>query len=168
LPASQAKPETAKEADLKTVVSASREGKYLVFRIGSEKYGIPIMDVREIIGMIPITPTIKAPPHVKGMINLRGKVIPVIDLRLKLNLPPLAYTERTCIIIVEIAGVGGSQPMGVVVDSVNEVSTIVEEMIQDTPQFGTTVDTSCITGIAQINNAVAILLDIEHVLSTAA
>jgi chemotaxis signal transduction protein/CheY-like chemotaxis protein len=168
LTVSSAKPGIAKETELKTMACASREGKYLVFRIGVEKYGIPIMDVREIIGMIPITPTIRVPQHVKGMINLRDKIIPIIDLRLKLNLPPLEYTARTCIIIVEIAGVGGSQPIGVVVDSVNEVSTISEEMIQDTPQFGTTVDTSCIMGIARINNAVAILLDIEHVLSTAA
>jgi chemotaxis signal transduction protein/CheY-like chemotaxis protein/ABC-type nitrate/sulfonate/bicarbonate transport system substrate-binding protein len=159
---------TTQEASLKTMVCVTREGKYLVFRIGAEKYGIPIMDVREIIGMVPITPTIKAPRYVKGMINLRGKIIPIIDFRLKLNLPPLEYTARTCIIVVEIAAAGGSQPMGVVVDSVNEVSNISEEMIQDTPQFGTMVNTSCIKGIAQINNGVAILLDIEQVLSTAA
>jgi purine-binding chemotaxis protein CheW len=153
---------------LKSMVAATREGKYLVFKVGAERYGLPIMDVREIIGMMPITPMIKAPAYVKGMINLRGNVIPVMDLRLKFNITQLEYNERTCIIVVEIAAVGGSQPMGIVVDAVQEVSDIPEKAIQDTPEFGTSFDTSYITGIAKLPGGVAILLDIEHVLTAAA
>jgi purine-binding chemotaxis protein CheW len=148
---------------LRTTVTATREGKYLVFKLGEERYGIPIMDVLEIIGLLPITSMAKAPPHVKGIINLRGKVIPVIDLRLKFNMPAIPYNERTCIVIVEIAGLDGSQPTGIIVDAVHEVSDVAEDIIQDTPEFNVDVRVECITGIAKLTGGVTLLLDIERV-----
>jgi chemotaxis signal transduction protein/DNA-binding NarL/FixJ family response regulator/ABC-type nitrate/sulfonate/bicarbonate transport system substrate-binding protein len=168
LPAAQAIARNAEAAMLQTTVVAAREGKYLVFKLDAERYGLPIMDVREIIGMIPITPMVLAPRHVKGMVNLRGNIIPIVDLRLRFNLPGREYNERTCIIVVEIAAVGGSQPTGIVVDSVSEVAEIAENVIQDAPEFGSAVDATYIIGMARLSSGVAILLDIEQVLTTSA
>ena len=113
-----------------------REGKYLTFSLAGEEYGIGILKVREIIGMMPITPVPETPQFVKGVINLRGKVIPVIDLRLRFGLTEIDYTERTCIIVVEIQGEAAALPMGIVVDAVSEVLNIRGEDIEDTPAFG--------------------------------
>lgn len=151
--------------DMAGSVSA-REGKYLTFGIANERYGIGILDVREIIGMVPIRSMPRMPVHIKGAINLRGKVIPVIDMRLKFGIEPVEYTDRTCIIVVEISGISGSIMIGIVVDKVLEVSEIKEEEIQDSPQFiGSTV-TDLILGIAKKGGNVTILLDIDRVLHT--
>jgi len=152
-----------KEAGLAT---DSREGKYLTFTLDQEEYGIGITKVKEIIGMIAITPVPQTPHFVKGVINLRGKVIPVIDLRLKFGLEPMAYNERTCIIVVEISGAGENIPMGIVVDSVSEVLNIKEDDIEDTPSFGTHLETSYILGMAKTGGGVKILLDIDKVLTS--
>ena len=101
-----------------------REGKYLTFSLSEEEYGIAILKVKEIIGIMPVTPVPKIPHHVKGVINLRGKVIPVVDLRLKFGMPEAEYTEHTCIIVVEISQGQGFEQMGIVVDSVSEVRSI--------------------------------------------
>ncbi len=144
----------------------SREGKYLTFTLDQEEYGIGITKVKEIIGMIAITPVPQTPHFVKGVINLRGKVIPVIDLRLKFGLEPMEYNERTCIIVVEISGAGKKIPMGIVVDSVSEVLNIKANDVEDTPNFGSRLETSYILGMAKTGDGVKILLDIDKVLTS--
>jgi purine-binding chemotaxis protein CheW len=148
-----------------TKVMAEREGKYLTFSLAGEEYGIGILKVKEIIGMMPITTVPRTPDFIKGVINLRGKVIPVVDLRLKFGMEKMAYAERTCIIVVEIKGKGGAVLIGIVVDAVSEVLNIKGNDIEDTPTFGTRVDTDYILGMAKVNGGVKILLDIDKVLS---
>ncbi len=145
-----------------TAEEAAREGKYLTFVLADEEYGLGILKVREIIGMLPVTSVPQTPPFVKGVINLRGKVIPVVDLRLKFGMPEAAYTDRTSIIVVDA---GASVQIGIVVDHVSEVVNIKGEDIQDPPQFGATVDTAFILGMAKSNGGVKILLDIDRVLT---
>ncbi|PKN62150.1 MAG: response regulator receiver protein [Deltaproteobacteria bacterium HGW-Deltaproteobacteria-15] len=140
------------------------EGKYLTFGIASERYGISILDVREIIGMIPIRPVPHLPEFMKGVVNLRGKVIPVLDMRMKFAMEPIDYTDRTCIIVVEISGVKGSTFMGIVVDRVLEVSDIKSADIQECPNFGSEVNTEYILGIAKKADEVTILLEIDRIL----
>jgi purine-binding chemotaxis protein CheW len=142
-----------------------REGKYLTFSLANEEYGIGILKIKEIIGMMPITTVPQTPSFVKGVINLRGKVIPVIDLRLRFDMEGIDYTERTCIIVVEILGKTGTVLIGIVVDSVSEVLNIKEEDIEDTPAFGTRLDTEFIMGMAKLDGGVKILLDIDRVLN---
>jgi purine-binding chemotaxis protein CheW len=144
--------------------AANREGKYLTFSLAGEEYGIGILKIREIIGMLPITAVPETPHFVKGVINLRGKVIPVIDLRLRFGMNEINYTERTCIIVVEIRNSGGVVPMGIVVDSVSEVLNIKSEDIEDAPSFGTSLNTEYILGMAKMGKGVKILLDINKVL----
>ena len=144
---------------------ADREGKYLTFALADEEYGIGILKIKEIIGMMPITTVPQTPEFVKGVINLRGKVIPVADLRLMFGMEEIKYTERTCIIVVDIMGASGSVMMGVVVDSVSEVLNISGEDVEDTPTFGTKLDTEYISGMAKIEGGVKILLDIDRVLN---
>jgi purine-binding chemotaxis protein CheW len=141
-----------------------REGKYLTFSLAGEEYGIGILKVKEIIGMMPITTVPRTPPFVKGVINLRGKVIPVVDLRLKFEMEEMGYSERTCIIVVEITGQGGSVLIGIVVDAVSEVLNIKGTDIEETPAFGAKLDTEYILGMAKMNGGVKILLDIDRVL----
>jgi len=144
---------------------ADREGKYLTFTLADEEYGISILKIREIIGMMPITSVPQTPEFVKGVINLRGKVIPVTDLRLKFEMSSEDYTDRTCIIVVEIRSKAGTIIIGVVVDSVSEVLNIKGDDIEDTPIFGTRLDTQYILGMAKTEGGVKILLDIDLVLS---
>lgn len=143
-----------------------REGKYLTFSLGDEEYGIGILKVKEIIGVMKITPVPQTPDFVKGVINLRGKVIPVIDLRLRFGMVEAEYTDRTCIVVVEINGSTGKLHIGVVVDSVSEVLNIKGSDIEDTPSFGTTLNTEYILGMAKTGGGVKILLDINCVLSS--
>jgi purine-binding chemotaxis protein CheW len=143
---------------------SEKEGKYLTFTLAGEEYGIGILKVKEIIGMMNITMVPQTPLYVKGVINLRGKVIPVIDLRLKFNIEAMEYTERTCIIVVEIARSSESILIGIVVDSVSEVLNIKTTEIEDTPNFGGELNTDYILGMAKIGGGVKILLDIDKVL----
>ena len=145
---------------------AEREGKYLTFTLAEEEYGIGILKIKEIIGMMPITTVPQTPEFVKGVINLRGKVIPVIDLRLRFGMGEIDYTERTCIIVVEIDGQVGTVLIGIVVDSVSEVLNVKGDDIEDTPTFGTKLDTEYILGMAKMEGGVKILLDIDRVLNT--
>ena len=142
-----------------------REGKYLTFTLAGEEYGIGILKIREIIGMMPITSVPQAPAFVKGVINLRGKVIPVIDLRLRFGMPAMDYTERTCIIVVEIDLQDTALNIGIVVDSVSEVLNIAGSNIENAPMFGTQLNTNYILGMAKIEGGVKILLDIDKVLT---
>jgi purine-binding chemotaxis protein CheW len=145
---------------------ADKEGKYLTFYLANEEYGIGILKIKEIIGMMPITSVPQTPEFVKGVINLRGKVIPVMDLRLRFGMEAIDYTDRTCIIVVEIAGQNGTVQMGIVVDSVSEVLNIKDEDIEDTPAFGTELNTDYILSMAKVEGGVKILLDIDKVLSS--
>jgi len=142
-----------------------REGKYLTFALAGEEYGIGILKVKEIIGLMSITSVPNVPAYVKGVINLRGKVIPVIDLRLKFGMAAAASTDRTCIVVVEIESRGGKISMGVMVDSVSEVLNIRAADIEDTPSFGAKPETACILGMAKAAHNVKILLDIDKVLN---
>ena len=156
---------TAKTMDQAVRVMTSREGKYLTFCLAGEEYGIGILKVKEIIGMMTVTSVPQTPGYVKGVINLRGKVIPVIDLRLKFGMESIGYTDRTCIIVVDIRGGNREIQMGIVVDSVSEVLNIKPGEIEDTPTFGTRLDTDYILGMAKMAGGVKILLDIDRVLS---
>ena len=118
-----------------------KEGKYLTFTLAKEEYGIGILKIKEIIGMMPITSVPQTPEFVKGVINLRGKVIPVMDLRLRFEKDSVDYTERTCIIVVEIAAQAGTVQIGIVVDAVSEVLNIKGEDIEETPTFGVKLNT---------------------------
>ncbi len=143
---------------------ANREGKYLTFSLAAEEYGIGILKVKEIIGMMPITTVPRTPGFVKGVINLRGKVIPVVDLRLKFGMEEIPYNERTCIIVMEIEGPSGGFSVGGVVDSVSEVLNIKGSDMEEAPNFGTKLDTDYILSMAKTNGALKILLDIDKVL----
>ncbi len=144
----------------------NKEGKYLTFSLGGEEYGLEILKVKEIIGIMNITSVPQTPRYVKGVINLRGKVIPVIDLRLKFGMEILEYNERTCIIVVDIAARTSHKIiMGIVVDSVSEVLNIKGEEIEDTPTFGVKLNTDYILGMAKVKGNVKILLDIDKVLT---
>ncbi|HEX2957019.1 MAG TPA: chemotaxis protein CheW [Chitinispirillaceae bacterium] len=146
-------------------VMSDMEGKYLTFTLAGEEYGISILKVKEIIGMMAITTVPQTPLYVKGVINLRGKVIPVVDLRRKFGMDSMEYTERTCIIVVEIAGAARTIPMGIVVDSVSEVLNIKSGDIEETPSFGNRLDTDYILGMAKVGGSVKILLDIDRVMN---
>ena len=142
-----------------------RENKYLTFTLANEDYGIGILKIKEIIGMMKITPVPRTPAFIKGVINLRGKVIPVTDLRLRFGMPETSYTERTCIIVVEIESQTGLLLMGIVVDSVSEVLSIKSESIDAAPSLGAKVDASYILGMAKTEGGVKILLDIDRILN---
>ncbi len=141
-------------------------GKYLTFSLADEEYGIGILKVKEIIGMMPITSVPRTPQFVKGVINLRGKVIPIVDLRAKFGMESIPYTERTCIIVVEIDSNDATVLIGIVVDAVSEVLNIHGDDIEDTPAFGTHLDTQYIMGMAKMEGGVKILLNIDQVLSS--
>lgn len=146
--------------------SGPKEGKYLSLFLGGREFAIGIVKVREIIGMIQITPVPQTPDYVRGVINLRGKVIPVVDLRLRFDMDRIDYTDRTCIVVVEIALKSGKVNVGLVVDSVSEVITIRSADIEDTPSLGTAVSTEYILGMAKVPGSVRILLDIDMVINT--
>ena len=158
--------ELAETMDKAVKVMAEREGKYLTFTLAGEEYGIGILKIKEIIGMMPITSVPRTPAFVKGVINLRGKVIPVMDLRLRFGMEELEYNERTCIIVVEMEGQAGTALIGIVVDSVSEVLNIKGDDIEDTPTFGAKLNTEYILGMAKMEGGVKILLDIDQVLSS--
>jgi purine-binding chemotaxis protein CheW len=143
----------------------ARAGKYLVFQLGREEFGIRVVKVREIMGVQDITAVPQTPAHLKGVINLRGKVVPVVDLRLKFGMPETEYTQRTCIIVVHVQRETNSMLMGVVVDGVAEVLNLAAGDIEDTPDFGQGVATPYLLGMAKIKGKVKILLEIDQVLT---
>jgi len=160
----KAQEKTKRDLKIKSLnTSSSREGKYLVFQLADERYGVSVMDVREIIQMRKITALPNMPAFFKGTINLRDKVIPVTDLRLTLGMKPIEYDDRTCIIVLEMAGATGSTIVGVTMDAALEVLDIQEDKIQDTPRFGEKVNTNFITGLARVNNKTTTLLDIDKI-----
>ncbi len=136
-------------------------GKYLTFQLSNEEYGVEILKVREIIGVMDITAVPQMPIYMKGVINLRGKVIPVVDLRLKFGLPEAEHTEETCIIVVDVG-----KEVGIIVDTVSEVLDVINENIEPAPAMGGSVDTAFILGMGKVGEDVKILLDIDRVLTT--
>jgi len=157
---------TAPPATALALKSDERAGKYLTFMIGKEEFGVAVLKVREIMGIQDITAVPQTPNYLKGVINLRGKVIPVIDLRLKFGLPSIEFTQRTCIIVVQVNSGSILLLMGIVVDEVSEVMTMAPGDIEDTPDFGASVATTYILGMAKIKGKVKILLDINEVLTS--
>ncbi|MGM0454366.1 MAG: chemotaxis protein CheW [Thermodesulfobacteriota bacterium] len=144
---------------------AELAGKYLTFNLGDEGYGLEILKVQEIIGMQEITKIPRTPAYVKGVINLRGKVIPVIDLRSKFDMAEQELTRKTCIIVVQVQRHDNALIMGIIVDEVSEVLNISADQIESAPSLGSRVDTHFILGMAKTESAVKILLDIDKVLS---
>lgn len=147
--------------------AACRAGKYLTFKLGAEEYGVEILKVQEIIKMMDITRVPRVQSFVRGVINLRGKVIPVIDLRLKFGMESRDTTDKTCVIVLQVQHHQGVITMGAIVDEVSEVLDIAGEQIEPSPDFGMEVDTAFILGIGKIGKMVVLLLDIDKVLSTA-
>ena len=147
-----------------TVVDA-KTNKHLTFCLGDEEYGLDILKVQEIIGIMSITRVPRTPKSVRGVINLRGKVIPVVDLREKFELGFVEDTDRTCIVVVQVAGNSGPTTMGVVVDEVSEVLDIADNEVEETPEFGGEVEAEFVQGIGKVDDRVVMLLDIDRVLS---
>lgn len=142
----------------------ARPGKYLTFSVADEIYGVPVLTVREIIRLCPITPVAHMPPHVRGVINLRGRVIPLVDLRLRFGLPAAQDHDRTCIIVAQVAAAaGGTRPFAIVVDGVDEVIGLTADEIVAPPDFGGAVDTRFITGMARRDSGVTTLVDLDAV-----
>jgi purine-binding chemotaxis protein CheW len=149
---------------MKAILKAENMGqkvdKYLTFMLADEQYGVQILKVLEIVGLMDITPVPQTPHYLKGVINLRGKMIPVVGLRQKLDMPEGELTALTCIVVVQV----GRVEIGLLVDKVLEVVAISADNIDETPCFGAGVETDFILGLAKANHAVTILLDIDQVL----
>ena len=155
-------PKTTKREALTESIATTTDlgGKYLTFILDGEEYGLEILKVREIIGIMDITKVPQTPDFVQGVINLRGKVIPVIDLRSKFGLKRAEYNDQTCIIVVDVGML-----MGIIVDTVQEVHDIPTANIEPPPSLGASVDTSFILGMGKVKEDVKILLDIDKVLT---
>lgn len=156
------------EATVKNSEHGSLAGKYLTFKLVQEEYGLQILKVQEIIGMMDVTKVPKTPDFVRGVINLRGRVIPVADLRRKFSFDHQEDTEKTCIIVVQVCSSQDSKEtttMGILVDEVSEVLDIVSEQIEKTPSLGSGIDTDFILGMGKVEDKVVMLLDIDKVLT---
>jgi purine-binding chemotaxis protein CheW len=146
-------------------LQAAEQAQYLTFVLGGEVFAIGILAIKEIIEFSKLTTVPMMPRHVRGVINLRGAVVPVIDLSARFGRAATVASNRTCIVIVEIAGPAGSQVVGVMVDAVNEVLDIPGSEIEPTPAFGSQVRSDFIAGMGKVNGRFVIILSIEHVLS---
>ncbi|NTV37744.1 MAG: purine-binding chemotaxis protein CheW [Anaerolineales bacterium] len=144
----------------------SLAGKYLTFKLGLEEFGLEILKVQEIIKMMEITKVPKTPGFVRGVINLRGKVIPVMDLRLKFEMDARDTTEKTCVIVVQVKKASGHITTGIIVDEVSEVLDVLADQIEPAPEFGSSVDTTFILGMGKVAKRVVMLLDVDRVLSS--
>ena len=151
--------------DQTQAVETDKSGKYLTFQLGGEEYGLEILKVREIIGLMEVTVVPRTPEYVRGVINLRGKIIPVVDLRVKFGMEAIENTEETCIIVVEVIRGDDTVQMGILVDKVSEVLDINGGNIEDAPSFGSGFDSNFIMGMAKTKDSVKILLNIDSVLS---
>jgi purine-binding chemotaxis protein CheW len=156
---------TSSPANLRQTSEApARSAKYLTFLLAGETYGVPVLAVREIIRLCPITSVAGMPPHVRGVINLRGRVIPLVDLRVRFGLPATADHDRTCIIVAQVAATaGGTRPYAVVVDGVEEVAGIAATDITPPPDLGDVVDVRFITGMARRGASFTTLIDLDVV-----
>ncbi len=159
-----AEPTHSSDAEVKNAHMEELAGKYLTFRLDHEEYGIPILTVVEIIKMMDVTPVPRTPSFVRGVINLRGKVIPVVELREKFGMDRTDDTDETCIIVVKVEGRETEMEMGIIIDTVSEVLDINAREIEAPPEFGTACDTEFILGMAKTGASVKILIDINRVL----
>jgi len=149
------------QAQAVPIAASNRAGKYLTLFLGEEEYGIQILRVREIIGLMPITDVPRMPDYVRGVVNLRGKVIPIVDLRLRLELAAVDATEETCVIVVQGTG---EDMVGLVVDRVSEVIDIAADEVVDAPALGDCANTAYLLGLGKLEGRVRLLLDIDQVL----
>jgi len=148
------------------LAALARPGKYLSFGLGHEEYGLEILKVQEIIGMMDVTRVPRTPSYVRGVINLRGRVIPVVDLRGKFRMEQVADTEKTCIIVVQVQNRDTTVTMGIIVDEVSEVINFQAEQIEPSPSFGGAMeDAEYITGMGKLGKKVVILLDVDRILT---
>jgi len=155
-------------SDESTLVASSVEklaGKYLTFRLGAEEYGIPILRVREIVGLMDITPVPSVPAHIRGVVNLRGRIIPIVDLRTKFGMAAFEEGDESCIIVLEFDNCGATSFMGALVDGVREVVDIPAAEIAPTPEMGLDSGSRFVLAIAKSKGAVRILLDVEQALN---
>lgn len=148
-----------------TVETAAKAGKYLTFKLAAEEFGLAILKVQEIIGMMKVTRVPKLPSFIRGVVNLRGKVIPVVDLRLKFGMEGKADTDRTCIIVVQILRGSDRVTTGILVDDVSEVLNIGQDQLEPAPSFGTAISTDFIRGMGKVGQKVIMLLDIDKVMA---
>jgi purine-binding chemotaxis protein CheW len=146
-------------------VRALEGGKFLTFLMANEKYGLEILKVREIMGMMDVTSIPTTPAFIRGVINLRGKVIPVVDLRLKFGLEAKEDTQRTCIIVVHLTHTAQQMTMGIIVDEVSDVLDIDQNQIEPPPSFGANIRTDFILGMGKVDQKVMTMLDIDRVLT---
>jgi purine-binding chemotaxis protein CheW len=144
---------------------SNRAGKYLIFHLGNEEFGTEVLKVLEIMGLQDITAIPQVPDFVRGVINLRGKVIPVVDLRRKFGMVPKEYIARTCIVVVTTQHGDEASTVGIIVDGVDEVLTVGAADIETMPDFGPGIETPYLSGIARINGSVKLLLNIDYVLN---
>jgi purine-binding chemotaxis protein CheW len=147
-------------------VSSPQAGKYLIFELGNEEFGIGVLQVKEIMKLQEITRVPRAPEYLQGVINLRGRIVPVINLRRRFQMPEEAYTERTCIVVVRTEVGGVEQPIGIIVDGVVEVLLLAADEIEERPDYGREEASSFVRGMAKSKGKVKILLDIDQVLSS--
>ena len=145
--------------------SAEHAQRYLTFGLGGTSYAIGILKVQEIIGLLHVTPVPGTPAHVRGVINLRGRVIPVVDLGMRFGMAAVPDTDRTCIVITQMDGARGPATVGVVVEDVAQVVDLSPDRIEPVPEFGVEVRTDFLTGVARLEEDVILLLDIDAVLS---
>jgi purine-binding chemotaxis protein CheW len=156
---------TATKTNQSSETSQTSAGKYLTFVLAGESYGIPVLKVREIIKLVPVTVVPQMPSYIKGVLNLRGRIIPVVDMRVKFGMGEPENTDHTCIVVVQVMSAARTTiSLGLVVDSVEEVSNIAATDIESTPDFGTTLDTSYLVGMAKIKGKVVSLLNIDRCL----
>lgn len=151
-------------ADAPPQAACEKGGKYLVFYLGDEEFGISVLKVREIMAVQKVTAVPQTPPYIKGVINLRGKVIPVVDLRIRFGLPEIEQVQTACIVVIEVQDGTDVRLMGVTVDGVAEVLSLASADIEDTPEFGSGVAIPYLLGIAKVKGEVKILLQIDRVL----
>jgi purine-binding chemotaxis protein CheW len=156
---------TASEESSTAQALTALAGKYLTFKLDVEEFGLEILKVQEIIKMMDITRVPRTPEFVRGVINLRGKVIPIVDLRLKFDMESRGNTEKTCVIVVQVRRRSGTVVMGIIVDEVSEVLDVLGEQIEPAPEFGGVVDTSFILGMGKVGDRVVTLMDVDRVLS---
>jgi len=159
--------ETNQTLEVGDMMSASDEGQqYLTFILAGEEYGVDILRVQEIKGWDSVTHIPNTPEYVRGVINIRGTIVPIIDMRIRFDIEQLAYGPTTVVIVLRVQGENGDRIMGVVVDGVSDVYNMSDEDIKDAPDFGSAVDTKFVKGLATVNEKMVIILDIDHMLNS--
>lgn len=158
---------TVPTSTLHAAATAAVPGKYLIFRLGAACYGVSVLSVREIIRLCPVTPVANMPAHVRGVINLRGRIIPLVDLRTRFRLPVAADDDRTCVVVAQVPSAdGGLRPYGVVVDGVEEVASFTRDTLEPVPDFGGAIDARFLTGMAKTATGVVTLIDLDAIAAT--